>query len=169
MTAELLDGRNRTDIGNKVIEELGFSMSAWNGATRPDPSAGMSTSCGRYDLVGTTNRFLLKLPSPEEAETLRLYDPAAAEEIFDTIVRTWEPDWATWTSHSLLDAQDADPPARAVGWKTFLTPAVAQEIPGLTSHTVAGGSVHSIGHNVADATEKAVLDARAQFTKCGLL
>src|SRR5947209_17211529 len=44
----LLAGRNRTDIGHKVIEELGFRVGLWNGARNDAETTSLSIHCGSY-------------------------------------------------------------------------------------------------------------------------
>ncbi|WP_197090423.1 Imm52 family immunity protein [Cupriavidus basilensis] len=47
----LSKGGNRRDIGGDVIDELGYSMSAWNGGDKENVS-GLSIKCGLYSCVG---------------------------------------------------------------------------------------------------------------------
>jgi hypothetical protein len=159
-------GRDRRDVDGEVIEELGFSVGLWNRAT---PAVGLSATAGAYpSFPGVVNSFLLEFPPPE-GEALRLYEPGAAQAIFDAVVEAWEPAWATWTSNSLRDAQDAAPREPVVGWLTYLATPVSADIPGVTSRPLQGGSVLQIGKDVTDVAESTVLDARHRLKKTAAL
>lgn len=104
---QLLDqGVNRRDVGSDVIEELGFSVGLWN---RARPAVGLSVTAGAYpSFAGVLNSVVLDFPPPE-AEAMLLYDPRPAGAILEAVVESWEPDWATWTTHALRSAQGAAP------------------------------------------------------------
>jgi hypothetical protein len=56
--------QNRTEVDRKVIPELGFSISAWNGAKGDDNQAGFSAHIGSYaGTPGIRNSLVLNLPS----------------------------------------------------------------------------------------------------------
>ena len=46
----LLSGQHRTDVGQKIMENLGFLIGLWNGANNDAESAGLIISCGSYAL-----------------------------------------------------------------------------------------------------------------------
>lgn len=82
-------GRNRTDIGKHVIEDLGFRISVWNG--RPDhEAASLSMGCGSYSKVsGIGNAVVLNLPPSFDVNSTQ-----AAEALMTALVEPWEPEWA---------------------------------------------------------------------------
>lgn len=43
-----------------------------------------------------------------------------AREILECVGHAWDPDWASWTSDELLDAQDAEAGELALGWITYV-------------------------------------------------
>lgn len=159
-------GRNRRDFGNGVIEELGFELDLWN---RARPAVGLAAIGGSYSTnPGILNSFVLDFPPPE-ADALRLYKPSVAEAIFDAVVDAWEPDWATWTSHTLRDAQGAPLREPVVGWMTYLTPPVSADLPGARTRPLRRGSAITIGQDVNGAGEEVVLDVRARLGHIGAL
>lgn len=160
----LAQGRNRRDVGGEVIEELGFSIGLWN---RAKPAVGMSGTVGAHPAFpGMLNSFVLDFPPPED-DALRLYDPAVAEAIFQAVVEEWEPDWATWTSHALRNAQGAAPREPVVGWMTYLADPAVADLPGGSS--LLSGSAISVGRDVTDAEERAVKEMRARLANVGAL
>lgn len=162
----LAQGVNRRDVGGDVIEELGFSIGLWN---RARPAVGLSGTVGAYpSFQGVLNSVVLDFPPPE-AEALRLYEPSVAQAIFDAVVEAWEPNWATWTTHALRNAQGAAPREPVVGWMTYLETAVSEDLPRATSRPLLGGTVITIGQDVSGAGEQAVLDVRGRLTTIGAL
>ncbi|GFP48460.1 hypothetical protein LAUMK7_05135 [Mycobacterium kansasii] len=101
LVTRLLAGRNRRDTNRQVIDELGYSVSWWNG--NPDASIGLSVGCGRTSPY-VTNSFILNLPKPG-AGSGHIYDPAVAAKLLNIVVDTWQPDHAVWTNHDLVDKQ----------------------------------------------------------------
>ncbi len=159
-------GVNRRDVDGEIIEELGFSFGLWN---RARPVVGMSGTVGAYpSFPGVLNSVVLDFPHPE-AESLRLYEPRVAEAIFDGVIAAWEPDWATWTSPALRDAQRVVPREPVVGWMSYLTIPGGVDLPGVTSRSVLGGTVLRIGQDVSSAQEAVVLDVRRRLAKVGAL
>ncbi len=64
----LLDGRNRTDYDNKVIENLGFSMAfLWNGATAGNEVAISTFIVGAIYSKWVGNNAILDLPFSTKA------------------------------------------------------------------------------------------------------
>ncbi len=117
---------------------------------------------------GVLNSLVLDFPPPE-SEALRLYEPGVAEAIFEAVVEAWEPDWATWTSDALRNAQGAAPREPVVGWMTYLTTPVGTDLPSVPSRSLRSGTVIRIGQDVNSAREAAVLDVRASLAKIGAL
>lgn len=54
----LLKGRNRTDVGRQVIEDLGFSIGLWNGNTNDSDSSRISLLNGCYCRPIPNNLYL---------------------------------------------------------------------------------------------------------------
>jgi hypothetical protein len=114
--AELLAaGQNRRDIGDGVIHELGYRVSVWNG--RPE-AVELSLTCGAYVNRPTANNVLLKFPPMDVAEPA--YGPALYVDAMRSVVESFEPDWATFTTHALRTAQGARPGELTVGWLTYV-------------------------------------------------
>jgi hypothetical protein len=114
----LLQGRNRTDLHKRVIEELGFGLEVWN--QRPDARATtVSIHCGGYtEAVG--NVCLLDPPSEGEAAERMLSLPTLIQ-VLTCMITAWDPDWGVVNSNrSLLElAPDAPKTDAAVGWVTY--------------------------------------------------
>ena len=162
----LSQGQNRRDVGGEVIQELGFSFALWNGAI---PAVGMSGTVGAHPATpGVLNSFVLDLPPPSPAAR-RLYEPRAAEAVFDAVIEAWEPDWATWTSHALRSAQDAAPREPVVGWITYLCASALKNSVGIAARPLLRGVVIRVGEDVTGAEEKKVLAMRARLSKAGVL
>lgn len=121
----LLDGRNRTDAGGEVMAELGFSLGLWN---RHPVQVGLAGTVGLHvDTPHLMNNVVLDLPVPE-GDAGALYDPATAEAVLAALVAAWEPDWATWVSWPLREAQAPGPREPVVGWRTYLGPTRAAAV-----------------------------------------
>lgn len=115
----LEQGRNVTDVGDRVIKELGYSLSAWNG--RDEPYATFSTQCGGWS-HWVSNSFVVDLPSPSGIGT-ELYEPRVARTLIHTLIEVWEPDWATFASRSMrVGEQERQRGGPRVGWLTYLSP-----------------------------------------------
>lgn len=109
----LLRGRNRRDIGHEIIEELGFSITLWNGA-EDTQAIGLRIHCGASSsYVG--NSFLIDLPSqaPARDRVVRLELLLCA---MRAIVESFEPDWATVMPASLVRTTESLMQKPAVGW-----------------------------------------------------
>lgn len=159
-------GRNRRDVSGEAIEELGFALDLWNGAS---PAIGLAAFAGSFSASpGILNSFVLDLPPPE-AEALGLYAVNVAEPIFEAVVSAWEPDWATWTSPRLSTAQGAAAGEPLVGWMTYLATPVAAALPGITTWSLQGGTALRIGQDVSRVGQAEVLDVRARLAKAGAL
>lgn len=126
--AELLErGRNRTDVGREVIQELGFSFDLWN---RSRPEVGLNGLVGAYPSVGRiVNTFVLSFYASAQPEAARIYTDASAKAVMKAVVEAWEPDWATWSTSRLRDAQPVEPREPVVGWYTYLRGDVAPRSP----------------------------------------
>lgn len=109
-------GRNRRETDQHVIEELGFSVFLWNGNPSCPISFGMT--CGSFAGPRIGNVFTLQLPSDP---TLCAWLPfEKARRLVACLVTSWEPHWATLTSHEWRRAQQAADTTPVVGWLTYL-------------------------------------------------
>ncbi|WP_436500388.1 Imm52 family immunity protein [Actinokineospora sp. HUAS TT18] len=156
---ELLNaGRNRADVGGGVLAELGFSFGLWH---RDPVEVGLAGTVGYH--AGNPhlmNSVVLDLPIPAGAGA-ELYDPAVAERVMAAIVSAWEPDWATWTSWPLREAQTTAPREPVAGWLTYLGPSRAAALNGRTPATPLGeGVLLSLGGPAASANPAAAVALR---------
>ncbi len=111
----LLRGRNRKDIGKEVIEDMGFSMSLWNGG-EDCQSVGFRVHCGAYTgNLSLGNSCVVNLPSdgPPSERLLRV-DTLLC--LMRAVVESFDPDWATVMPDALLKTLKFDSKNPAVGW-----------------------------------------------------
>ena len=162
----LAQGVNRRDVGGDVIEELGYSVGLWN---RARPAVGFSATVGAHpSFMGVLNSVVFDFPRPE-AEALRLYEPRVAGAVIDAVVESWEPNWATWTTHAWRSAQKVASREPVVGWMTYLSTSSTVECAGITSRALLGGTVYAIGQSVNDVGERSVLELRGCLASTGAL
>jgi hypothetical protein len=113
----LLKGRNRTDVGKKVIEDLGFMQIVWNakeGATR------LHLSCGGYSPWGGPNSCLLYPPRKGAIRERLLRAPVLAE-VLTSMATAWDPDFAMASSTEMVDLVKKRKSEVRVGWLTYLS------------------------------------------------
>ncbi len=107
------DGRDR------VVEELGFRFSGWNGASDDQDGSAFNVTCGGYsERVGNACVFELPSRGPNA-------DRVLAAPILTGLVRclatAWEPDFAVGMSSEQLQSLDpGDPAALRIGWVTYI-------------------------------------------------
>lgn len=138
----LLDkGRHRRDIGKAVMEELGFSVSLWNGGEE-GKDAGLSVKCGLYWVSPSPNASLsncVTLDFPEDFGGLT--NPANASRVLSVAASCWEPDWAGISSSESRSARDwwKQP---FVDWMVYVPRKIASVPPPSTvTHLENGGSL----------------------------
>ncbi|WNG40775.1 hypothetical protein F0U61_49100 [Archangium violaceum] len=112
-----LHGRNRTDAGKKVIEDLGFREYVWN-AKKERTRIGFH--CGAYSPWGGPNSCLLE-PPPEGPVRERLLCAPLLAEILTSMATAWDPDFAMATSGEMLDLVEKRKWEVRVGWLTYLS------------------------------------------------
>lgn len=112
----LLAGRNKDDFDGEVIDDLGFRVSMWN--RRPAAVALTCTIGSSSQVRGIGNSLVLSLPPLHDAPSLYELDKALA--IMSSMIEALDPDWATWASHDVREAQGADLSGPIVGWLTYL-------------------------------------------------
>jgi hypothetical protein len=135
-------GVNRRDADGSVIEELGWSWSAWNGMSR-SPAA-VSLLCGATTgSVGVLNSIVLQLPDPSDEGARGLYERQAAIDVLLAISGAWEPDFAVVTSNELRELLDRNSDRPVVGWVNYLASArpVPQVIAGVDLLLTTAGTV----------------------------
>lgn len=117
----LLAGRSRTDIGQKIIENLGFLIGLWNGASNDTESAGLMIRCGCYASRPGVNSCVIDLPYGDSV-TERLLLVPVLKAVMECVVSAWAPDWGVITS-GRFRKMTSRPPSHAprVGWLTYLS------------------------------------------------
>ncbi|MCG5430966.1 hypothetical protein LV457_01465 [Mycobacterium sp. MYCO198283] len=130
LAARLFAGRNRTDIGNEVIEELGYAVYWWNSRENRDGGVTLSMHLNvTSQHVG--NNVLLNFPDSSRFPSL--YTTNTAKSILSAVISSFEPQRAVWSSSSLTREQaEPDEPldgggiaygqivGHPAGWATFL-------------------------------------------------
>lgn len=140
-------GVNRRDADGSVIEELGWSWSAWNGMSR-SPAA-VSVLCGATtSSVGVLNSFVLRLPDPSDDGASGLYERQAAIDVVLAISEAWEPDFAVVTSNELRELLDRNAERPVVGWVNYL--ASTRPVP----PAIAGAELWPAGAGTVLALQK---------------
>lgn len=124
-------GRNRRDSDKSIIEDLGFTLSLWNGKEDAQ-EVSFRCHCGCYSNVqGLGNSVVLDFP-----EVLGdLAEKERALKALMAVVRAWEPDWAGIISHESVDARPFTPGSPFVDWMIYLnqTNIDASELPSSAS------------------------------------
>lgn len=165
----LLAGRNRTDFGREVIEELGFSVDLWN---RNPVEVGLGIHCGSHTTVaGIMNSFVLDLPKPD-ASSAPLFSRDVAGGLVRTAAWCWEPDWAVLTTSSLRERQAAGPREPSVGWVTYLRDPrpIPNTLPtGVIAERLNGGTLLLVGGSAEDVPVDTVDSLRDDLTRAGTL
>jgi len=129
----LLVGRNRTDVGNEVIEELGYAVSWWNSRETRDGGVTLRLHLG-VTSPHVANSVTLNLPDSRSFPGL--YEQSRAGELMLAVIAIFEPDRAVWSSSSMKKAQ-AEPDqelenggiaygqliGHPAGWATYLSDA----------------------------------------------
>jgi hypothetical protein len=120
-----LRGRNRTDEGKRVIEDLGFRESVYNAKKGP---TSLSFHCGAYTPWGGPNSCLL-LPPNEGPVRERLLSAPVLAEVLTSMATAWDPDFAMATSDPMLDHVEKRKWEVRVGWLTYLSRRLGQVPP----------------------------------------
>jgi hypothetical protein len=154
-------GRYQKSESGAVFEDLGFSISLWNGR---DSEVGLSAKCGGWS-PGGSNNVLIDLPQVEDA-CGTLYVPATGLALMRATVNTWAPDYATWTSYALHQAQGAAIGEVAVGWATYVSASrlakAAGSLPAsVRTEPLGDGLLIVIGDDPTSVPLALVMDVRA--------
>ncbi|WNG54367.1 hypothetical protein F0U59_05905 [Archangium gephyra] len=114
----LLKGRNRTDVGREVIEDLGFSRIVWNAKKE---ATEIHLTCGGYSPWGGPNLCLLNPPRQGAVRERLLRAPVLAE-VLTCMATAWDPDFAMAGSTEMVRLMEAkDRVEVRVGWLTYLS------------------------------------------------
>ncbi|MGI5175326.1 Imm52 family immunity protein [Dactylosporangium sp. CA-152071] len=112
----LSEGRDRTDIGGEVIEELGFHAALWNRGA----AVSLRTLCGAVPAAPfVSNSCVLGPFSPSDTAAV-LFEPAVARGILMALVEAWDPQWAAFTSNAMRESQHPSPGRPVAGWLTYV-------------------------------------------------
>jgi hypothetical protein len=112
-----LRGRNRTDVGKKVIEDLGFREIVWNAKKE---LTRLHLHCGEYSPWGWGNSCWLDPPKEGPVRERLLRAPVLAE-VLTCMATAWDPDFAMATSDQMLDLIQKQKREVRVGWLTYLS------------------------------------------------
>jgi len=113
----LMLGRNRTDFGKKVIDELGFNFRLWNQWAE---STAISVTCGSHSWGGH-NLCLAELPS-QGPRVERLLSAPVLTQALHAMAVAWAPEWGIATSETHRDEvlNDSEP-GTFVGGATYFS------------------------------------------------
>lgn len=138
--AILEKGRNRRDIGNEVIEDLGFRIGLWNGAIDQDLSSSLGVHCGAYGPhVG--NSVTLSLPA---AIVCRL-GAEKIEYLLSLTCEIWQPEWAGVMSKQAMQARNFSGRRPFVDWMVYVPRTIHVVPPFATVMPVQGlGSIVTV-------------------------
>jgi Immunity protein 52 len=114
-------GRHRTDIGDRILEDLGCFFTFWNGREGRD-SFTLMGNCGLFTTVaGLVNTISLQFP----AELGELRDAKHMAKVLAAVVQAWEPDDAGVISeaavHAAVDAGRKTPDGPFVDWMLYMS------------------------------------------------
>lgn len=147
-------GSNKRDSDKSAIEDLGFRVGLWNGASE-EHSVSLSVTCGSYSQVaGLGNSVVLNFP--ENLGTLTKREQAS--EVLASIARAWEPQWAGIISRASRNARPFTPGAPFVDWMIYLS-----ELGSAPSKLPASASVVSVDDlGIIIITQEYPIDANDQ-------
>jgi hypothetical protein len=111
----LLKGRNRTDVGKEVIEELGFYQMMWNAKKEPTY---LTMTCGGYS--HNPNNCLLEPPRQGPVRERLLRVPVLTE-VLTSMATAWDPDFAMASSTEMVRLVQKEKEEVRVGWLTYLS------------------------------------------------
>jgi hypothetical protein len=106
------------DDRRQPMEDLGFSVSLWNGC-QGDNDAFLHLSCGGY-WERLSNSCVLKTPHEGPASERVLTTPFQVQSL-RALATAWEPDWGVAMSHAHREIIEKKCPDVLVGWVTYLS------------------------------------------------
>ncbi len=113
----LLKSRIKTDIGNIIIENLGYSFSTWNGLQEGEVT-GISIHCNTSANC-VSNNVVINLPSNKEIYD-DIYKIDFILRMFNLLIEVWHPEQIVMTSKQLRDYVSANDDTPLIGWITYL-------------------------------------------------
>ena len=117
LEAFFLKGRNRTDVGREVIEDLGFSRMVWNAKKE---ATKLHMTCGGYSPWGGPNTCRLEPPRQGAVRERLLRAPVLAE-VLTCMATAWDPDYAMASSTEMVRLIKKRKSEVRVGWLTYLS------------------------------------------------
>jgi hypothetical protein len=156
---ELLSrGRNRTDFDGRIIEDLGYRVSLWNGR-EDDWECGIRVTCG-VTATSVPNALVLDPPFPTPANG-ELFRPTTVRGMVEAAVESWAPERAKFITNGLDEKQEHLPPPQ-VGWLTYVTSEVPTAPPptGATVSPFGDGYLVQIGSDPLSVSGAAVQRVR---------
>lgn len=112
-----LRGRNRTDMGKEIIEDLGFRQHVWN-AKREQTR--VELHCGEYSPWGAGNTCLIYPPEEGPVQQRILSAPVLAE-VLTSVATAWDPDYAMAGTIEMVRLVRKRKREVKVGWLTYLS------------------------------------------------
>lgn len=145
----LVRGRNRTDIGKKVIKELGFSTYLWNG--RDDShTVGLRVACGGY------SKFCSNCINLNFAEKRGGLNRASRmKDVLVAVATAWEPDWAGVMSEAAKDSRGfGTTRSPFIDWMVYLSrdwlPTLPSMAPPASAEPVGSGTIIVVQDDLPD-------------------
>jgi hypothetical protein len=166
----LEQGRNRTNVGKQVIEDLGFHVGMWNGG-EPQKEVGLSVTCGLYSTAPGLGGNCVMIDLPEELGDLRQSQRMA--NVLVAVATSWEPDWAGVISRKSRETRSFVPGKPFVDWMLYLSSRLVPNpnVPVASSATPVGalGSVIVVQQESVKANSPADLQrVKAVETALGI-
>jgi hypothetical protein len=121
LTELMLQGRQYTDFGHELIEDLGFRTAMWNGK---EPGVSLRVGVGRFGKgPGSVSNNVVVDIGTRVDDRESLFELGVAEQVMGAVVASWDPDWATWNNRQVRDSQEvaALGLSAQVGWLTYLS------------------------------------------------
>ena len=112
-----LKGRNRTDFGKKVIEELGFGLLVWNAKQE---ATDLHMRCGGFSPFWPANACVMHPPREGEVRERLLCVPVL-EQVLASVATAWDPDCAHAGSTEMVRLVEQGRNEVRVGWLTYLS------------------------------------------------
>lgn len=116
--SDLLEaGRNRRDIDNRAIDDLGYRVGIWNGEAT-SKAVSLSVTCGAYSPNAQLGNSVV-LDFPEELGDLAKWDHTI--QVLSAVAQAWEPDWAGVISRASRERRNFQPGVPFVDWMLYLS------------------------------------------------
>ena len=112
-----MKGRSRTDVGKKVIEDMGFYQMMWNAKKE---RTHLTIACGGYSPWGSPNNCVLRPPRRGAVPEWLLRVPVLTE-VLTSMATAWDPDYAMAGSIEMVRLVQKQKGEVRVGWLTYLS------------------------------------------------